>query len=168
MKKYVDEYVYTYQSFVYIYMIYMIYIWYIYMIYMIYIWYKNDIYDIYIYMIYIYKYIDHDYLVQHVKKQTSLYLGWFTITTPIQDQGVMAGCLLEAEADSLSFETEISVRKKASNKLPVTGVSKNSGTPKWVVKIMENSIKWMIWGYPYFRKHPNLIQLEWSFVLSAL
>ena len=27
------------------------------------------------------------------------------------------------------------------------GVSKNSGTPKWMVKIMENPIKkWMIWG----------------------
>ena len=26
--------------------------------------------------------------------------------------------------------------------------------PKWMVKIMENSFKWMIWGYHYFRKHP--------------
>ena len=27
------------------------------------------------------------------------------------------------------------------------GVSKNSGTPKWMVKIMENPLnKWMIWG----------------------
>ena len=28
------------------------------------------------------------------------------------------------------------------------------GTPKWMVKIMEISLKWMIWGYPYFWKHP--------------
>ena len=34
------------------------------------------------------------------------------------------------------------------------GVSKNRGTPKWMVKIMEISLKWMIWGYPYFWKHP--------------
>ena len=35
------------------------------------------------------------------------------------------------------------------------GVSKNRGTPKWMVKIMENPINpWMIWGYHYFRKHP--------------
>ena len=35
------------------------------------------------------------------------------------------------------------------------GVSKNKGTPKWMVKIMENPMnKWMIWGYPYFWKHP--------------
>ncbi len=27
--------------------------------------------------------------------------------------------------------------------------------PKWMVKIMENPMnKWMIWGYPYFWKHP--------------
>ena len=30
------------------------------------------------------------------------------------------------------------------------GVSKNRGTPKWVVKILENLIKWKT----YFRKHP--------------
>ena len=34
------------------------------------------------------------------------------------------------------------------------GVSKNRGTPKWMV-IMENPIKWMIWGYHYFWKHPH-------------
>ena len=38
------------------------------------------------------------------------------------------------------------------------GVSKNRGTPKWMVKIMENLYqKWMIWGYPYFWKHPNCV-----------
>ncbi len=39
------------------------------------------------------------------------------------------------------------------------GVSKNRGTPKWMVyNIMENwtpLLKWMIWGYPYFWKHPH-------------
>ena len=34
------------------------------------------------------------------------------------------------------------------------GVSQNRGTLKWMVKIMENLLKWMIWGYPYFWKHP--------------
>ena len=37
------------------------------------------------------------------------------------------------------------------------GVFKNRGTPKWMVKIMENPINpWMIWGdfTHYFRKHP--------------
>ena len=32
-------------------------------------------------------------------------------------------------------------------------VSKNRGTPKWMVYNVHNE-KWMIWGYPYFRKHP--------------
>ena len=33
-------------------------------------------------------------------------------------------------------------------------VSKKTGTPKWMVKIMENPMnKWMIWGYHYFWKH---------------
>ena len=35
------------------------------------------------------------------------------------------------------------------------GVSKNRGTPKWMVYFMENPMnKWMIWGYHYFWKHP--------------
>ena len=33
-------------------------------------------------------------------------------------------------------------------------VSKNRGTPKWMVYNGKSYIKWMIWGYPYFRKHP--------------
>ena len=34
-------------------------------------------------------------------------------------------------------------------------VSKNYGTPKWMVYFMENPIKHgMIWGYHYFWKHP--------------
>ena len=40
------------------------------------------------------------------------------------------------------------------------GVSKNNGTPKWMVKIMEIPMnKWMIWGgftTPYFWKHPYI------------
>ena len=37
------------------------------------------------------------------------------------------------------------------------GVSKNRGTPKWMVKIMENPIEMDDLGsHPYFRKHPHL------------
>ena len=37
-----------------------------------------------------------------------------------------------------------------------TGVSKKGGTPKWRVHIREKiPLKWMIWGYPYFKKPPN-------------
>ena len=34
------------------------------------------------------------------------------------------------------------------------GVSKNGGTPKWMVYKGKPLLKWMIWGYPYFWKHP--------------
>jgi len=45
------------------------------------------------------------------------------------------------------------------NSISYIGVSKNRGTPKWMVKIMENPIKHgMILGYPYFRKHPHICQ----------
>ena len=38
---------------------------------------------------------------------------------------------------------------------PIWVFSKNRGTPKWMVKIMENPIKMDDLGvYPYFRKHP--------------
>ena len=35
------------------------------------------------------------------------------------------------------------------------GVSKK-GVPQNGWFIMENPIKWMTWGYPYFRKHPHI------------
>ena len=51
---------------------------------------------------------------------------------------------------------------KATAKLPCffcrkhLGVSKNMGTPKWMVKIMENLIKMDdLGGYHYFWKHPS-------------
>ena len=35
------------------------------------------------------------------------------------------------------------------------GASKNRGTPKWMVYNGHTLLKWMIWGYHYFRKHPH-------------
>ena len=35
-----------------------------------------------------------------------------------------------------------------------TGVSKNWGTPKWMVYNGKPYLKWMIWRCPYFWKHP--------------
>ena len=41
------------------------------------------------------------------------------------------------------------------------GASKNRGTPKWMVYNGTLS-KWMIWGYPYFWKHPyNICITSW-------
>ena len=34
------------------------------------------------------------------------------------------------------------------------GVSKNKGTPKWMVYCGKTLLKWMISGYHYFWKHP--------------
>ena len=34
------------------------------------------------------------------------------------------------------------------------GVSKNRGIPKWMVYNGKTLLKWMIWGYHYFWKHP--------------
>ena len=44
------------------------------------------------------------------------------------------------------------------------GVSK-IGVPQNGWFIMENSLKWMIWGYHYFRKHPHVLAV---LVLQAL
>ena len=41
------------------------------------------------------------------------------------------------------------------------GVSINGGTPKWLVNIGDNPIKMDDdWGYPYFRKPPDLFHLD--------
>ena len=36
------------------------------------------------------------------------------------------------------------------------GVSKNSGTAKWMVYDGKPLLKWMIWGHDCFRKHPSV------------
>ena len=36
------------------------------------------------------------------------------------------------------------------------GVSKNRGSPKWMVYKEKPVFKLMIWGYPYFWKHPYI------------
>ena len=53
--------------------------------------------------------------------------------------------------------------------LPYMGVEPNIGgkPPKWMVKIMENPMnKWMIWGYPYFWKHPHGSTWDFLFPLK--
>ena len=40
------------------------------------------------------------------------------------------------------------------------GVSKNRGTPKWMVYKGKPYLNWMIWGYHNFGKHPYLLTLE--------
>jgi len=45
---------------------------------------------------------------------------------------------------------------------PFMGVSKNRGTPKWMEFQWKTLLKWMIWGYHHFRKHPyREKQLHW-------
>ena len=41
-------------------------------------------------------------------------------------------------------------------------VSENGGTPKWMVYNGKPLLKWMIWGYPYFRKHPYRLWDLWD------
>ena len=41
------------------------------------------------------------------------------------------------------------------------GVSKNRGTPKWMVHNGKTLLKWMIWGYPYFWKQLYICLPKW-------
>ena len=42
------------------------------------------------------------------------------------------------------------------------GVSKNRGTSKWMVDSLEwkTLLRWMIWGYHYFWKHPYVCEMH--------
>ena len=53
-------------------------------------------------------------------------------------------------------------RKKNVSRFEL-GVSKNRGTPKWMVYNGKTLLKWMIWRCHYFWKHP--INLRWFFFL---
>ena len=46
------------------------------------------------------------------------------------------------------------------------GVSKNGGTPKWMVYNGKPLLKWMIWGYHYFRKHPDPLKPQFPLATS--
>ena len=52
------------------------------------------------------------------------------------------------------------------NSMPATwtcgGFHSHGGSQKWMVFVRENpNLKWMIWGYPYFRKPPcGILQLS--------
>ena len=46
----------------------------------------------------------------------------------------------------------------STNFISYLGVSKNRGTPKRMVYNGKTLLKWMIWGYHYFRKHPSISQ----------
>ena len=51
-------------------------------------------------------------------------------------------------------------RGRKTTALENIGVSKNRGTPKWMVyngKPWKTLLKWMIWGYHYFWKHPHSV-----------
>ena len=57
-------------------------------------------------------------------------------------------CLGEPPCN-LSFQ----IFKRWDETSPILGVSKNRGTSKWMVYNGKSYLKWMIWEYPYFRKH---------------
>ena len=42
------------------------------------------------------------------------------------------------------------------------------GVPQNAWSIMENSLKWMIWGYTYFWKHPDIGEPTWTSDLPLL
>ena len=44
------------------------------------------------------------------------------------------------------------------------GVSKNKGTPKWMVYNGKTLLKWMIWGDHYFWKPPTSVSCSWLVV----
>ena len=47
------------------------------------------------------------------------------------------------------------------------GVSKNRGGPtKWMVYNGKTLLKWMTWGYHYFRKHPYICIYIYTFVFG--
>ena len=65
-------------------------------------------------------------------------------------------CQVRQKLVALSGETKRCVNRWNTGG-SYMGVSKNSGTPKWMVyngKPMKTLLRWMIWGYLYFRKHP--------------
>jgi len=53
------------------------------------------------------------------------------------------------------------------NDSPFFGVSENGGTPK-MDGLWKTLFKWMIWGYPYFWKHPSFINETTTFLKTSL
>ena len=49
---------------------------------------------------------------------------------------------------------------------PFMGVSKNRGTPEMDGLQWKTLLKWMIWGYHHFRKHPFILPTLTDLLLS--
>ena len=79
----------------------------------------------------------------------SKYLRWFFFVAQMfVGKLVLQGILkvrLSHLSDQLGFFGDVCCR---------LGVSKYRGIPKWMVYNGKLLLKWMIWGYPYFWKHP--------------
>lgn len=60
----------------------------------------------------------------------------------------------EADRSQMYHFDDFRVKETASKDGLNMGVSKIWGTPQWMVSFLKCLVKWMIWGYTRFRKHP--------------
>ena len=63
------------------------------------------------------------------------------------------------QAERKNVPAWLTLPKALRNDGPTMGVSKNRGTPKWMVKIMENHIKMDDLGVPLFLETPIYFRL---------
>lgn len=89
--------------------------------------------------------------------------------TPCENQEVLSTNINRAARIATSMRTETGPKRidprciipmtSVSRKLPQKMASiwvfpKFWGTPQWMVSFLKCLVKWMIWGYTRFRKHP--------------
>ena len=62
--------------------------------------------------------------------------------------------------DMVSSRCPMALSRPGAQVMTKWGFPQSWGYPhSWMVLIMENlNLKWMIWGYPYFRKPPNKVE----------
>ena len=86
------------------------------------------------------------------------------ISLPSEGLSVSAGVNADCHnglAVNLTIAVRVDRRFPNLDTVIEMGVSRNRGTPKWMVYNGKPLLKWMIWGYHYFkRKHPNVASLS--------
>ena len=82
----------------------------------------------------------------------------FWVATPQYLKDRMWGCHFTQKCESLATFFKIFHKKPSDGCFPKKGYPKMDGL--W----WKTLFKWMIWGYPYFRKHPD----EWRNIWEEL
>ena len=109
---------------------------------------------IYIYSMYVYVYMCRYVFIMYICTVDMFYIWFACECNDVHETHI---CIPSGSAMGADNVYEPSVYRVTH-----MGVSINGGTPKFLVYNGKSYLKWMIWGYPHFRKPPHVYGSSWG------